>query len=474
VEFIGRGQELAVLQRHLRVVEDGEARLVSVRGRRQVGKSRLVSEFVSRSGLPQLFVTGSRQASLAGDLESFRQDASLNCTLPGADLLAGATFPSWEQALRTVAAALPTGKPAIVVLDELPWLLQRDPGLDGTLQKLWDRHFETLPVLMILIGSDLSVMEMLTDHARPLYGRARELVINPLTVRDTARMAGIGDDDAEAAAEAFDAALLTGGYPRLVMEWRHTPSITEFLTAQLADESTEVVTTGQRILDAEFPPDLQASVVLRAVGAGERTFTAIAGKSGTGAVSLTRALRVLAGKRVVATDSPTSVRPAVKLSRYRVADSYLRFWLRFVEAGISDIRRGRPDLAVARVTRDWPDYRGRAIEPLIREALIRIAADDPALGGAQAVGGWWPRSNNPEVDLVGVKPARNPAEVTFVGSIKWRQAAPFDGRDLAALASDRRHVPGADSASLVAVGRTACTSEPDAFYSAADLLRAWP
>jgi hypothetical protein len=251
-------------------------------------------------------------------------------------------------------------------------------------------------------------------------------------------------------------------------------SVMEMLTAQLADESTEVVTTGQRILDAEFPPDLQASVVLRAVGAGERTFTAIAGKSGTGAVSLTRALRVLAGKRVVATDSPTSVRPAVKLSRYRVADSYLRFWLRFVEAGISDIRRGRPDLAVARVTRDWPDYRGRAIEPLIREALIRIAADDPALGGAQAVGGWWPRSNNPEVDLVGVKPARNPAEVTFVGSIKWRQAAPFDGRDLAALASDRRHVPGADSASLVAVGRTACTSEPDAFYSAADLLRAWP
>lgn len=78
------------------------------------------------------------------------------------------------------------------------------------------------------------------------------------------------------------------------------------------------------------------------------------------------------------------------------------------------------------------------------------------------------------MDLVGVKPVNNPTEVTFVGSIKWRETAPFDARDLAALAADRRHVPGADAASLVAVARAACTSEPDAFYSAADLLRAWP
>ena len=52
---------------------------------------------------------------------------------------------------------------------------------------------------------------------------------------------------------------------------------------------------------------------------------------------------------------------------------------------------------------------------------------------------------------MGVRPVRNPTDVTFIGSITWRETAPFDGRDLAALASERRHVPGADSASLVAV-----------------------
>ena len=472
-DFVGREEELGRLDAQLDTARSGEARLLSVRGRRQVGKSRLISEFVTRSGCPQFFVTGSRQASLAGDLESLRQDALINCTLPGASLLSGTTFATWEQALRTIRAALPSDGPSIVVLDELPWLLERDSGLDGTLQKLWDRSFEGAPVLMILIGSDLSVMEMLTDHDRPLFGRAREMVVAPLSARDTARMAGINTDDAAGAATAFDALLLTGGYPRLTLEWRRTPSADEFLSAQLNDENAELITTGQRILDAEFPADLQASIVLRAIGSGERTFTAIADKAGIAASSLTRALGGLTRKQVIAVDQPTSISPAPKLSRYRVADPYLRFWLRFVETGIADVRRGRSDLTISRVKRDWPHYRGRAIEPIVREALTRLAADDPALGGAEAVGGWWPRNNIPEVDLVGVAPAQRPARVPFIGSIKWRETAPFDARDLASLAAERSQVPGAGEAKLVAVARTSCEAQPDAFYSASDLLRAW-
>ena len=54
---------MARLQRHLdAVTSDGQGRLVSIRGRRQAGKSRLVTEFADRTGLPQLFFTGARLA----------------------------------------------------------------------------------------------------------------------------------------------------------------------------------------------------------------------------------------------------------------------------------------------------------------------------------------------------------------------------------------------------------------------------
>jgi len=51
--FVGRTQELAVLTKRLdRVVRDGCGVAVTIRGRRQVGKSRLVQEFIDQTGLP--------------------------------------------------------------------------------------------------------------------------------------------------------------------------------------------------------------------------------------------------------------------------------------------------------------------------------------------------------------------------------------------------------------------------------------
>jgi len=90
--FVGRQQDLGRLQRHLdAVVHDGGGRLLSVRGRRQAGKSRLVTEFADRSGLPQLFFTASRLASPEEELARLAQAASRS-TLPGAQLFDGITL----------------------------------------------------------------------------------------------------------------------------------------------------------------------------------------------------------------------------------------------------------------------------------------------------------------------------------------------------------------------------------------------
>ncbi|MGH9068577.1 MAG: DUF234 domain-containing protein, partial [Acidimicrobiales bacterium] len=233
-----------------------------------------------------------------------------------------------------------------------------------------------------------------------------------------------------------------------------------------------LVVTGQRILDAEFPAQLQASSVLRAIGSGERSFAKLSARSGAKGTTLSRSLDLLRQKRVVAVDQPTSLRTANE-PRYRVADPYLRYWLRFVEPAVGDIARGRPDVALARVRESWTAFRGRAIEPLVREALARLAAGDPRLGGAGHVGGWWPRHKDPEVELVGVDREKGPRKVCFVGSVKWREGAPFDADDLAKLESDRSAVPGGAGAPLVAVSRAGCTAHGVTWYGPSHLLAAW-
>ena len=119
-------------------------------------------------------------------------------------------------------------------------------------------------------------------------------------------------------------------------------------------------------------------------------------------------------------------------------------------------------------------WRGRAIEPVIRCALGQLLPNDE-FPNAGVIGGWWNRQNNPEVDLVAVDEETHPAALAFVGSIKWREKAPFDRSDLSELARLASFVPGADSATpLVAVSRSGFTVTDLAdTWTPEDLLAAW-
>jgi uncharacterized protein len=475
--FVGRSEDLARLHEHLTVVrETGQGRLIVVRGRRQVGKSRLVSEFLAATDAPSLFFSGSRQRDTARDLDLFIAEAQRSSTLPNTELI-GAVRPStWDAALRLIASSIPD-QPSIVVLDEFPWLLESDPGLDGTLQVVWDRELERRPVLFILIGSDLAVMESLSTHGKPLYGRARELVVQPFSPRDTGRMLGHNDgrskDRATFDAEIFDTYLVTGGYPRLTAEAARFKTLDGFINNQLTDEHSDLCVMAQRSLRAEFPNDTAASTLLQVVGSGERSFRNIAAASRLGDMAVHRSLDVLEAKRVIVRDQPASV-PSSNQPRYRVDDPYLRCWLGLIEPLLSDIARGRSDLAKSRFATSWPSWRGRSIEPVIRAALARLAVDDPRLNGAAHVSGWWPRSNNPEVDLVGVDRIDHPARLAFVGSIKWREREPFGAKDFANLQRDAAFVPGVDSETprIVVSHSGSALKDIDAF-TAKDLLKAW-
>jgi hypothetical protein len=168
---------------------------------------------------------------------------------------------------------------------------------------------------------------------------------------------------------------------------------------------------------------------------------------------------------------PLSTKPS-KDRRYRVTDPYLRFWLRFLADYTGEIERGRGDLTLDRMRRGWAAWRGRAVEPLIREALFRLLPDTQ-LPDVGAVGGFWTRNNQVEIDLIG--PDRGPVaqEIRFVGSIKWLDQAPFDAHDLSDLYRHRLALTD-DLIPLVAVSRTG-VSVPgfDATYGPPDLLAAW-
>ena len=469
--FVGRERELASLAAMLdRVVRHrGDAspgQCVFVRGRRRVGKSRLLEEFIERSGVAHLFFTASQQRDR--ELRLFADEA-LDSTLHNAQVFADVTPDSWDGALRLLDASLAMDHPSVVIIDEFPYLRDGDPSIEGTFQKHWDRYLAKKPVLLVLVGSNLAAMESLNTPGRPLFERGVEMVVPPLNPREVAGIVHAPTPEA-----AFDAYLITGGMPMLCEEWPSGASADQYLRGALDEPSSMFVTGALRSLDAEFPSEALARNVLSQIGSGETTFTTIArAAGGLQATSLNRSLEILTARRIVTRQVPLSVKPS-KEARYRVSDPYLQFWLRFVGPYLPEIDRGRGDRTFERAWRSFRSWRGRIIEPVVREALARLL---PINGiDAGVVGGYWTRTNVPEVDLIGADREPVARSITFAGSIKWLDDAPFNQGDLAALASDAQRVPGVTPATpLVAVSRTGVSATGAALaIDPATLLDAWP
>ena len=467
--FYGRGNQLSRLDELLaKVRTDPDAKpgnAILIRGRRRVGKSRLVEEFVDRAGVPSVYYTASGR-STREELRLFAEEVA-SSDLPGADVFDGVELASWDAALRLLATAVPDSG-SVVVIDELPYLTKRDPAFEGTLQKMFDRELSRRRVLLVGIGSDLAMMEALNAYGRPFHQRATEMVVPPLSPAEVASMLQL------APAEAFDAYLVTGGLPLVCGEWEPGQDLWEYLEDALAEPTSALLVSAERALAAEFPVEAQARTVLAAVGSGERTFANIGRAAGDlQQTSLNRSLKLLTDKRVVAVDQPLSTKASPKDKRYRVADPYLRFWLAFLGPHMAEVERGRGDRVHGRIQNSWPSWRGRTIEPVLREALDRLAPpqllQDSGAGGV--VGGYWTRTNDPEIDIVVADRAPVAKTILAVGSIKWLEHAPFDSHDLSRLLVHRTQLPGAsEETPLVVISRSGCDVANVTAYDADDLL----
>ena len=90
------------------------------------------------------------------------------------------------------------------------------------------------------------------------------------------------------------------------------------------------------------------------------------------------------------------------------------------------------------------------------------------------VGGYWTRTNDPEIDIVVADRAPIAQEIVAVGSIKWLETAPFDGSDFAELVIHRTQLPGASPETpLVVLSRSGCVVGGVTHLGPEDLIAAY-
>ena len=126
--FLNRGQELGQLQRWW----DGEApELITMYGRRQVGKTELLVRFLADK--PTIYFYADRQV-LSDHLRAFTEQVLAIVDDP---VLRLQPFSSWEAGL-TYVLRLAQDRRLALVLDEFSYAVDAYLPLPSVLQRLWD------------------------------------------------------------------------------------------------------------------------------------------------------------------------------------------------------------------------------------------------------------------------------------------------------------------------------------------------
>jgi uncharacterized protein len=136
IPFIGRKEELDHLNQMSKM---NGPRLVVVKGRRRIGKSRLVEEFAkdkvffSFSGLPPTpDVTAQDQRDV------FARQFSQIFKLPPL------SFPDWSDAFNHLTNYI-IETPTVILFDEISWMGSKDPTFVGKLKIWWDLYLQRNP-----------------------------------------------------------------------------------------------------------------------------------------------------------------------------------------------------------------------------------------------------------------------------------------------------------------------------------------
>ena len=146
--FIGRKRELETLNEFY--AKDGIGMTV-IYGRRRIGKSTLIAEFVKDK--KTVFYTATKVGKNR-NLELFSKQV-LDVLMPGIEDI---SFPSTEAVFDFINKNIGNDK-LILVIDELPYWAEKDPALLSVLQKYMDTVWKDKQLKVILCGSALSFME---------------------------------------------------------------------------------------------------------------------------------------------------------------------------------------------------------------------------------------------------------------------------------------------------------------------------
>lgn len=394
--FVAREKELDKLNKRY---QSDTMEFIVVYGRRRVGKTALINEFVKDK--PVIYFSAIN-ANAKDNLEMLSKAIYL---YSNPDATENPVFGSFDAAFNEIGR-IAQNERVVFVIDELPYLAKADESITSRLQHLLDYQWKNTKLFFVVCGSSISFMEKeVLSEKSPLFGRrTAQFHIQPLDYYDSRKMnPDLGEEDS---ALIYG---ITGGIPHYINKLDVKTTVKSALLENFFDTSSYLYEEPENLLKQELREPAVYNSVITAIANGATKLNEIAAKVGMESNNCMKYIKPLMELGIVEKAEPIVNKNSRRVI-YRISDNFFRFWYRFVPANISVISADRMSLVYDKAVSSYlSDYMGFVFEDICRQYLLRNMDSLPFV--FSEIGKWWGThyalKKEIELDIVALAPKEN-------------------------------------------------------------------
>jgi len=401
-EFFDRKNELKLLQE--RYANLAPSDMVVLYGRRRVGKTELVKQFLKNIKNHFYFYVEVTQKSEILNYLSKAVEEQL-----GENVI----FRDFYEFLNYIGDKSEK-EPFVLVIDEFQRFLDIAPEYISSLQNAWDSKLKNKKIFILLLGSSIGMIQkIMNSKAGALYGRAQKIKISPFKYADFRFMfENMSEEDKVITYSVF------GGTPDYLDKFKKSKGdIYERIFELVLKRGAILFEEPKNLLEYEnVRAHAKYNAILRSISSGKETLKEIQDITKISSQTMPAYLRRLDELLDLACRKDP-VLGKERLGRYQTKDNFFKFWYRFILPNQTALNLGNTKLVSDMIKQDLNAYIGRIFEDIVKELLVLYNTKE--IKGLKLnfedIGSWWDRNSN-EIDIL----AYNLKEKNFlIGEIKW-------------------------------------------------------
>jgi len=414
--FIGRERELLSLNK---LYSENKFQMVVMYGRRRIGKTTLISEFISDK--PAIFFTA-QEVNDALNLNRFSKKIYNFFGVPDS---AGA-FANWIDAFDFLAEKAKE-KRFILAFDEFPYAVSANRSLKSILQIAIDHGLKNTGMFLILCGSHMGFMENeVLGYKSPLFGRrTAQIKLEGFDYYNAGKML-----DGFSNEEKLQFYACIGKTPHYLSQIKTNQSFEDNIKELYFNISGYLYNEPMMLLQQELREPAMYNSIIAAIAGGASKLNEIATKINEDSPKVNKYLQTLVNLQIINKIYPFGEN--IQNSRkgiYRIADNCYDFWYGFVFPNKPEIESGSGDI-IADVTafgEKLSSYIGKPpFETICLQYLQRANRSKKLPFTATSFGSWWgsdpKEKTQTDFDVIA---ANRTGKQIILGECKWKNDINF-------------------------------------------------